>query len=90
MPSLRIYNLFISHTWRYNKDYYNLEKLLFSAPYFNWRNYSVPTHDPLIKKDTYAGVAKLTKLLEYRKPPVKCLWEDRNFPYLFIPSGARF
>jgi hypothetical protein len=30
-----------------NSEYYQLEKLLNDAPNFDWRNYSVPEHDPL-------------------------------------------
>jgi len=42
-----MYNIFISHAWTYNDDYYRLENMLNEAPYFNWRNYSVPKHDSL-------------------------------------------
>jgi hypothetical protein len=47
MPSLRYYDLFISHAWTYGDDYYRLIKLLDGAPNFSWRNFSVPEHDPL-------------------------------------------
>jgi len=47
MPELKTYRAFISHAWIYNEDYYKLEKMLNEAPYFEWRNYSVPEHDPL-------------------------------------------
>ena len=40
-----MYNLFISHAWKYNNEYYNLETLLNEAPYFSQKNYSVPKHD---------------------------------------------
>ena len=36
---LKIYNLFISHAWDYNSDYYNLVDLLSNYPYFNFKNY---------------------------------------------------
>ena len=42
-----MYNLFISHAWKYNNEYYNLVDLLNVAPYFYWKNYSVPEHDAL-------------------------------------------
>lgn len=45
-----MYNLFISHAWKYNDEYYNLEKMLNMAPYFPWKNYSVPEHDALDTK----------------------------------------
>ena len=73
MPELKIYDLFISHAWRYNEDYYRLEKMLHEAPLFNWRNYSVPEHDPIIDPDTTIGNTKLTKLLDRQISPVNCV-----------------
>jgi len=54
MPKLKTYNVFISHAWKYDAEYYRIEKLLKDAPNFSWKNYSVPQHDPLgttTKKD---------------------------------------
>ncbi|AYK05277.1 TIR domain-containing protein [Brevibacillus laterosporus] len=47
MPALRTYNIFISHAWTYNDDYYRLEEMLNKANNFSWKNYSVPEHDSL-------------------------------------------
>lgn len=47
---MRTYNLFISHAWDYNSDYYNLINLLDNCPYFSYKNYSVPEHDALDTK----------------------------------------
>lgn len=47
MPTLRNYDLFISHSWDYNEDYHRLVEFLKAAPNFLWRNFSVPDHDPL-------------------------------------------
>ena len=44
---MRTYNIFISHSWSYNEDYERLVKMLDNAPYFSWKNYSVPFDDPL-------------------------------------------
>lgn len=44
---MKTYDLFISHAWKYNKEYSNLEKLLLQHKYFYFRNYSVPEDDPL-------------------------------------------
>lgn len=44
---MKTYDLFISHAWKYNKEYSRLEKLLEEHKYFNFRNYSVPEDDPL-------------------------------------------
>lgn len=41
------YNLFISHSWVYSDAYSKLMKLLSNAPYFNFKNYSVPKDDPI-------------------------------------------
>lgn len=48
MPELRQYDVFISHAWKYNDQYYHLTELLEGYPYFNFRNYSVPEHDPIV------------------------------------------
>ena len=47
MPNLKTYDLFISHAWTYDVDYYRLVQFLDSAKWFTYRNYSVPQHDPL-------------------------------------------
>ena len=41
------YNLFISHSWAYSDAYSKLMELLSNAPYFNFKNYSVPKDDPI-------------------------------------------
>ena len=51
MPALRNYNVFISHAWRYDDDYYRLEDWLNEAPSFIWTNLSVPRHDPIITSE---------------------------------------
>lgn len=50
MPRLRTYNLFISHAWGYNASYVRLVRMLRKAPYFNFRNFSVPSHRGLIAR----------------------------------------
>lgn len=52
MPQLRFYRLFISHAWIHNDDYYKLVNMLNNANNFEWQNYSVPEHDPLLVKNT--------------------------------------
>ena len=47
MPSLKTYDLFISHAWLYGDDYDNLINLLDKASYFYYRNYSAPKEKPL-------------------------------------------
>lgn len=48
MPQLKIYDLFISHAWKYGAEYDRLTDLLNAAPYFHYRNYSAPKDKPLI------------------------------------------
>ena len=73
MPELKTYGLFLSHAWQYNDDYYRLENLLQSADYFRWRNYSVPTHDPLVNRNTTVGRRKLMELLDIQIRAVNCV-----------------
>lgn len=47
MPTLKTYDVFISHAWSYHDDYYRVVDFLNNASMFRWRNYSVPDHDPL-------------------------------------------
>ena len=42
-----MYNLFISHSWSYSDQYNRLVALLNAAPYFSYKNYSVPKDDPI-------------------------------------------
>ena len=37
MPTLKTYDLFISHAWEYNSEYYRLINLLNEAQLFRWR-----------------------------------------------------
>jgi len=72
MPSLKTYDLFISHAWYYSKGYNRLVELLDDAPNFAWRNYSVPEHDPVIDPESDAGHRKLTLELDQQVRPVNC------------------
>lgn len=47
MPSLKTYDLFISHAWKYGDDYNRLVDLLDDANNFCYRNYSAPADKPL-------------------------------------------
>ena len=63
MPTLRIYNTFISHAWKYDDDYYRVERMLNESPNFEWKNLSVPRHDPILNAD------QLTKELHNQMRP---------------------
>ena len=45
MPSLKTRNLFISHAWSYSEHYWKVVNWFNEEPNFNWKNYSVPSHD---------------------------------------------
>ena len=69
MPPLKTYDLFISHAWTYNDEYYRLIDLLTGTSNFQYRNYSVPEHDPL---GTRTG-QQLWQALERQIRPVNCV-----------------
>ncbi|MCL6611029.1 MAG: TIR domain-containing protein [Peptococcaceae bacterium] len=73
MPDLKTYDLFISHAWRYDDDYYRLEKFLKDAPLFKWRNYSVPKHDPALDPNKPTDRNKLLEALRQQIRPVNCV-----------------
>lgn len=73
MPPLRNYDIFVSHAWQYNQDYYKLVGLLDQASHFQYRNYSVPQHDPAVDSGTIVGQRKLAELLERQIRPAQCI-----------------
>lgn len=73
MPELKIYDLFISHAWRYNEDYNSLVKHLKDANNFKWRNYSVPEHDPVLDPDDSHDARLLVAELDGQIKPVNCV-----------------
>lgn len=74
MPTLKIYHVFISYAWTYNENYYRLEKMLDDASNFKWKNYSVPSHDPLLDPDNPSYKKLLFKELEEQIRPVHCVF----------------
>jgi hypothetical protein len=54
VPGLRNYNIFISHSWAYDDDYYRISKFLDEAPNFVWTNLSVPQHNPILDSEGLA------------------------------------
>jgi len=70
MPALKTYILFLSHVWRDtdNSEYDRLEKLLKKANNFEWKNYSVPKHDPLETKTD----KELKEALDRQIRPINC------------------
>jgi len=73
MPELKTYGVFISHAWRYSVDYNHLVELIQAAPYFRWRNYSVPRHDPATDPNSETGRTTLARELDQQIRPVNCV-----------------
>ncbi|MFA5986665.1 MAG: TIR domain-containing protein [Parcubacteria group bacterium] len=44
---MKQYSIFISHSWAYGENYNRLIKMLNNDPYFHFKDYSVPKHDPI-------------------------------------------
>jgi hypothetical protein len=64
MPSLKIYDIFISHSWDYNEGYYSMADKIKSYPNLVTRNYSVPQHDSLntkTDKELYEALCRQIK-----------------------------
>ena len=93
MPLLRNYDIFVSHAWRYGAAYYRLINLLDAAPYFQYRNYSAPEHEPLVDPSTPVGQRRLEELINAQVRPVQCVlviagmyaahrfWIDKEIAY---------
>lgn len=74
---MNTYNIFISHAWKYSEHYKKIVQWLNEAQNdgkFNWKNYSVPQHDPLIDPNTTVGKNKLkSELKEQIRPASKVI-----------------
>ena len=74
---MNTYNIFISHAWKYSEHYKKIVQWLNEAQdegKFNWKNYSVPQHDPLIDPNTTVGKNKLkNELKEQIRPASKVI-----------------
>ena len=72
MPSLKTYDLFISHAWLYGDDYDNLINLLDKASYFDSRNYSAPKEKPLAISNN-AFDYQIKEAIDKKIKPVNCV-----------------
>ncbi|MGV8982828.1 TIR domain-containing protein [Clostridium sp.] len=73
MPSLKTYDLFISHAWKYGVDYDKLVDFLNNAPYFTYRNYSSPKDKPLISPLSFVAKKTLQDAIERKIKPVNAV-----------------
>jgi len=71
------FDIFISHAWSYSERYWGVVGLLNLAAenltWFNYRNYSVPAHDPIIDPSEQVRIAKLRALLKEQVRQASCV-----------------
>jgi Thoeris protein ThsB, TIR-like domain len=70
MTTDRMYDLFISHAWRYHNDWTRLTDILDRAPGVKWRNFSLPWHDPALDPNSPLGGKLIRDSLETQIIPV--------------------
>ena len=73
VAEIRTYRVFISHTWRYNDEYFQLVRLLKADSGFKWINLSRPVHDPGINPDELSNQDFLTEQLAEQIRPAQCM-----------------
>lgn len=75
MPSLKTYDLFISHAWKYGDDYDRLINLLDKANNFCYRNYSAPKDNPLknLNGTDVVNKAQITSAIGRKIAPVNAV-----------------
>jgi len=65
----RIYDLFITHAWRYHDDWTRMGDLLDQTMGSSWRNFSVPWYDPALDPNTELGSRLIHQWLEQQIVP---------------------
>lgn len=74
---MAVYDVFISHAWEYSDRYWGVLSLMDVAKqnfyWFDYRNYSVPKHDPIADPDAKVRIAKLTALLKEQIRQASCV-----------------
>ncbi|MBI2358799.1 MAG: TIR domain-containing protein [Deltaproteobacteria bacterium] len=50
-----MYDLFITHAWRYHEDWTKICDMLNAVPGLAWRNFSLPWHDPAMDPNSEIG-----------------------------------
>lgn len=75
MPSLKTYDIFISHAWKYGEQYTDLMDLLEKAPNFNFRNYSAPSDNPLknLNNTDVKNKSEITSAIKRKIKPVNAV-----------------
>ena len=67
---MKKYNIFISHSWKYQNQYYRLKELLDSDVWFDYKDYSVPEDKKIVgvRTDT-----ELREAIERKMQPCSCI-----------------
>lgn len=69
MPKLYDYRIFISHAWKYGKDYTRLVGLLDDGKNFSYYNYSAPKEKPLFPEGTPLNNKKIADKITNKISP---------------------
>ena len=65
----RIYDLFITHAWRYHDDWTRVGEMFDKLLGDSWRNFSVPWYDPALDPNTEVGKRLVHRWLEQQIVP---------------------
>ena len=65
----RIYDLFITHAWRYHDDWTRVGEMFDKSLGDSWRNFSVPWYDPALDPNTEVGKRLVHRWLEQQIVP---------------------
>jgi len=70
MAQKKMYDLFVTHAWRYHDDWNRISELLDKVSGLAWRNFSLPWHDPAMDPNTEVGGKFIRDFLEGQIIPV--------------------
>lgn len=67
---MNVYDLFLTHAWRFHDDWTRFSGLMDEKPVLTWRNFSLPWHDPAMDPNTEVGGRFIRNFLESQIIPV--------------------
>ena len=73
MNSSKSYDLFVTHAWRFHDEWLQFVNLIDQAPGIDWRNFSLPWHDPAMKPNTELGRKFIHSFLENQIIPAQAV-----------------
>ena len=65
-----MYDIFITHAWRYHDDWIRLSSLFDAEKSIKWRNFSVPWYDPALDPNTELGARTIRSWIDGQIRPV--------------------